>query len=517
MNVVTMLACLVPLAACTATIDSVADPDHDPGRLEAAATGGLQVGLVSGNIYDDLYQHPGARMSDIAGLGTKFLRLEILANVDIDVYKAIVDTAQRYGIQVLALVQSNAVGHRPLDEDIELYANQINAKIDELVAQIPNLRYIEVENEPDGYDFTPLTDDHATKLGLLMVRVYEHVLKNRGDGDRPQIVGFDFVRPDQPAFQAVYNSAPITSHRNARPSMHLRDGLPVDIVSIHGYGNPGFTPAEPDYSYGDGATLREGMGFYLAQQFATPGPDGNRSLLNGAPVWVTEIGFSAGDVGGRDREAQGLREGFEILREFPQIQVAFAYDYRDDEGGGETAGLRGNSSTGYAIYPAYDAFQQIAGGRGRQTFSDVPLDYWAHDEIEAIFAHGVTLGCGGSLANGDLEFCPERPVTEPEIAVFIARAHGNFPGDPAVVPNGATRSKMACLLANDLHVSSPYRGVFDDVSSATECADQIQGLYDDNRIAHGYDNGDGTFSFRPDETLTRAQMSTFLTRAYNLK
>jgi ELWxxDGT repeat protein len=51
-------------------------------------------------------------------------------------------------------------------------------------------------------------------------------------------------------------------------------------------------------------------------------------------------------------------------------------------------------------------------------FGDVPADYWAAPWIERLAADGITGGCGGG------DFCPERPVTRAEMAVFLTTSFG---------------------------------------------------------------------------------------------
>ena len=49
-------------------------------------------------------------------------------------------------------------------------------------------------------------------------------------------------------------------------------------------------------------------------------------------------------------------------------------------------------------------------------FGDVGPDHWARDWIEQLVAEGITGGCGGGL------FCPSRPLTRAEMAVFLTVA-----------------------------------------------------------------------------------------------
>jgi hypothetical protein len=66
------------------------------------------------------------------------------------------------------------------------------------------------------------------------------------------------------------------------------------------------------------------------------------------------------------------------------------------------------------------------------TFTDVPFDHWAHDEIEALYQAGYTSGC----STAPLMYCPETTMTRAESAVFIERGlHGaSFtPSDPSTI------------------------------------------------------------------------------------
>jgi hypothetical protein len=50
-------------------------------------------------------------------------------------------------------------------------------------------------------------------------------------------------------------------------------------------------------------------------------------------------------------------------------------------------------------------------------FSDLTGYAWAADWIEALYQEGITSGC--SLE--PLRYCPEKPITRAELAVFLAR------------------------------------------------------------------------------------------------
>ena len=63
------------------------------------------------------------------------------------------------------------------------------------------------------------------------------------------------------------------------------------------------------------------------------------------------------------------------------------------------------------------------------TFTDVALDHWAHDEIEALYQGGYVAGCSTS----PLMYCPENAMTRAESAVFVVRGTNGaayMPPDP---------------------------------------------------------------------------------------
>ena len=60
----------------------------------------------------------------------------------------------------------------------------------------------------------------------------------------------------------------------------------------------------------------------------------------------------------------------------------------------------------------------IAPAPASASFDDVPTNYWAFREIEALADSGITSGCDAS------NFCPDDNVTRAQMAAFLARALG---------------------------------------------------------------------------------------------
>lgn len=105
--------------------------------------------------------------------------------------------------------------------------------------------------------------------------------------------------------------------------------------------------------------------------------------------------------------------------------------------------------------------------------------------IEAIAAAGITKGCNPPVND---RFCPSRTVTRAEMAAFLVRAMG----------------------LEDLLI--PYQGTFPDLPAGLWYTPYVETLASVG-VTTGY--ADGTY--RPDNTVTRAEMSVFLVRAFNLQ
>ncbi|HSK77403.1 MAG TPA: ELWxxDGT repeat protein [Thermoanaerobaculia bacterium] len=183
------------------------------------------------------------------------------------------------------------------------------------------------------------------------------------------------------------------------------------------------------------------------------------------------------------------------------------------------------------------------------TFGDVPASHWAWPQIEALAQAGITSGCG----TGE-DFCPERPVTRAEMAIFLGRAlHGaDFIPVPATgtrftdIPAGhwagawieqiardgvtqgctltqfcpatqLTRAEMAVFLLRARHGGNynppPVTGTrFTDVPANHWAAAWIEQL-----AAEGITNGCTAGTYCPGSVLSRAEMAVFLTRTFSLE
>ncbi len=117
------------------------------------------------------------------------------------------------------------------------------------------------------------------------------------------------------------------------------------------------------------------------------------------------------------------------------------------------------------------------------TFADVPFDYWAHDEIEALYQAGYTAGC----ATNPLRYCPDDTMTHEESAVYIVRG----------------------VHTTDFAPPQPTIQVFADVALDRWSADWIDQLWND-----GYTAGCGTdpLIYCPERKHDHAEATVFYLR-----
>ncbi|QGG48412.1 S-layer homology domain-containing protein [Heliorestis convoluta] len=111
--------------------------------------------------------------------------------------------------------------------------------------------------------------------------------------------------------------------------------------------------------------------------------------------------------------------------------------------------------------------------------------HWAKAEILEAFEKGLIMGYQ------DKTFKPNQEITRVEFFVLAARAFGLESGEENLPFTDAG------LIYND------YKAA---VSAAVDAG-----------ILDGYDNGDGTFSLKPEQKITRDEMATFVAKALGLE
>lgn len=382
LRIAAVVSVVVVSAACAAPPEephesSVAPISSGAGGFSEAIGSGTKPGLVTGRIYEDLAKNVDARMDDLKALGVRVIRVEIERATPMTTYTRIIDAAKKRGIEVLGLVTQATLEGAPdplagtREEFDAEFVPKVIAAIDATTAALPQLEYVEVWNEPDVYAFSPMftysaqdgcgVAEGAFRYALLATRVFEAMNERRIAGEKtPKLAAFSFSRHDDRCLRkAVIDAQPISSHRlYYRPNKGLSDGLPADIVAIHGYGNGGKLPQENGYTY-SGGTFADGVAEFLSAKFA----DG-RPMLGDLPVWYTEIGVCRKAGFSAEEQADAIGYVMRSLRAHPRITASFIYVYRDDEApnGGEQCGLRANAAGGYAAHPAYATYKSEAHG-----------------------------------------------------------------------------------------------------------------------------------------------------------
>ena len=181
-------------------------------------------------------------------------------------------------------------------------------------------------------------------------------------------------------------------------------------------------------------------------------------------------------------------------------------------------------------------------------FVDVPDDHWAVNYINRLYRNGITTGC----ATDPLRYCPDDQVTRAQMAVFLLKGMhypqaytppdvdptfpdtaghwaedwiealkaagitSGYPDGTYRPDNGVTRAEMAAFLLKAEHGSdytppAVEHSRFSDVPDDHWAKDWIEQLAVEG-ITSGYPDG----SYHPDQIVTRAEMSVFLIRAFDL-
>ena len=118
----------------------------------------------------------------------------------------------------------------------------------------------------------------------------------------------------------------------------------------------------------------------------------------------------------------------------------------------------------------------------QSVFDDVPCPSAFADWIEALFAEGITGGCGPGL------YCPQNPVRRDQMAAFLLKAR-----------DGAD------------YVPPPCTGDFPDVPCPSLFADWIEEL-----AFRGITAGCGGGNYCPMSNVSRGQMAAFVVRTFQL-
>ena len=173
-------------------------------------------------------------------------------------------------------------------------------------------------------------------------------------------------------------------------------------------------------------------------------------------------------------------------------------------------------------------------------FYDVPNNAYFYEAVKWAVKNGITTGVGDNL------FAPEQPCTRAQIVTFLWRAAGSPEPKGAAsgmtdvvsgsyyekavawaIENGITTGTTTSTFSPDAtctraqSVTFLFRAIGKLVDSKAEFSDVLTDSYYANAVAwaveNGVTNGIGDGLFGPDNSCTRAQIVTFLFRAYQGK
>ena len=173
-------------------------------------------------------------------------------------------------------------------------------------------------------------------------------------------------------------------------------------------------------------------------------------------------------------------------------------------------------------------------------FYDVPNNAYFYEAVKWAVKNGITTGVGNDL------FAPEQPCTRAQIVTFLWRAAGSpepkgaASGMTDVVSGSYYEKAVAWAIENGIttgtgdgkfspdatctraqSVTFLFRAIGKLVDSKAEFSDVLTDSYYANAVAwaveNGVTNGIGDGLFGPDNSCTRAQIVTFLFRAYQGK
>ena len=173
-------------------------------------------------------------------------------------------------------------------------------------------------------------------------------------------------------------------------------------------------------------------------------------------------------------------------------------------------------------------------------FYDVPNNAYFYEAVKWAVKNGITTGVGNDL------FAPEQPCTRAQIVTFLWRAAGSPEPKGAAsgmtdvvsgsyyekavawaIENGITTGTTTSTFSPDAtctraqSVTFLFRAIGKLVDSKAEFSDVLTDSYYANAVAwaveNGVTNGIGDGLFGPDNSCTRAQIVTFLFRAYQGK
>ncbi len=351
-----LLACLSTsgLLACSSGASEPAQRTTSADR----SGGGTQWGAVLGSVRDataggpiNVSDTPDAIACDYAQLGLSWVRVDIGDGTgDLSPFTTFVSIAHARGIRVLLLVhpddracEVNDASCGDVNAWAGAYVGRINQLVDGVFTGAVSADAYEIGNEPNGGQshITP------TSFAFLLNAVWQGVKK------APHASSFQIVSGG--LLNTYTTESWWQSFLAALPSEQ-----PWDVFAIHPYDKYSYAGRDVSAWAADVSSTVGALQGALSAQYGHP-----------SRLWATEVGFSsapsgddsAGDESGQSATFAGVDAALSGITE-----VAFWYDYRDDEPGPSTEnnvfGVRHASASGYRPKPLYGAIAQALGAPG---------------------------------------------------------------------------------------------------------------------------------------------------------
>lgn len=316
-----------------------------PGKAPAA-----ELGLVAGRSHTTNQTRvplTERHIREMKALGATTIRVEFedrngIWTDRVAAYQNILGWTDKHGLKVIGLINLSSINPSddpeirspnsyPTTDDFK--ANYAPAVVeafkwhDRTYGSHGSLEGWEMFNEPDitGKAWYRGGTFMAEELAYCLVRVAE---EKKFWYPTPRLIIFpgmsraDAKWNSEWLWQKVFNTTSMKNFRNA-----YGNDIPGDAVALHAYGK-GWDPASSAYNENYAGTFRTQLGFFLGLK-----DDAGRSLTNGKPIYLTEMGAGFTQAGTEAAQAAALRTYWSVVNEaaFGQIKKAFIHTYRDGD------------------------------------------------------------------------------------------------------------------------------------------------------------------------------------------
>jgi hypothetical protein len=350
-----LVAGLVLLTGCGAPPPSTPEAEASTVSQEAALAGAVELDLVTGRIYSELYAGTTVQ-DDLYNMGIRWVRIEFEEHgnpitPDWKYDKILADLKNR-GIGVLGVLTANSCIDKTNPPGSEAYIANFYAAVKWHVKRYPSVTHWEVWNEPENYGF----QNNGAGYALLLKRVFEWGRTDRQNGTLPAATRFlcaGSVNMDLPHLRSIYDARPINDFRAVNGG-----DIPCDIFAMHPYGRVGAADNDPWST----RFLPEGrsfeQGWQAFENYTTA--NGQWTLVpRSKPVWFTEWGFDSRTVGTENQRIFTERMIYSMVK-YPRIQKAFLYRYNDaNDGWGVRSAVTGGQRK--RVYYPYVSHATLTG------------------------------------------------------------------------------------------------------------------------------------------------------------